>query len=81
MPYTILIHVANEDAILADVEELPNPSDQTVRCSNVRRRDGKDVHYVDSRAVSFFFPWHRINLIEVIGGEEESEIISFVREK
>jgi hypothetical protein len=81
MPYTVLIHVANEDAILADVEELPNPSDQTVRCSNVRRRDGKDVHYVDAQAVSFFFPWHRINLIEVIGSEEEGEIIGFVREK
>ena len=81
MPYTVLIHVANEDAILADVEELPNPSDQTVRCSNVRRRDGTDVHSVDAQAVSFFFPWHRINLIEVIGGEEEGEIIGFVRER
>ena len=81
MPYTILIHVANEEVILADVEELPNPSDQTVRCSNVRRRDGKDVHYVDARAVSFYFPWHRINLVEVIGGEEEGEILGPVREK
>jgi hypothetical protein len=81
MPYTILIHVANEEVILADVEELPNPSDQTVRCSNVRRRDGKDIHYVDAQAVSFYFPWHRINLVEVIGGEEEGEILGFVREK
>ena len=80
MPYTVLIHVANEDTILADVEELPNPSDQAVHCTNIRRRDGRDVHYADAQAVSFFFPWHRINLLEVIGGEEEGEIIGFVRE-
>ena len=36
MPYTILIHVANEDAVLAEVEELPNPSDQAVHCTNIR---------------------------------------------
>lgn len=81
MPYTVLIHVMNEDAILADVEELPNPSDQAIFCSNIRRRDGKDVYYADAQAVSFYFPWHRINLLEVLGGEEEGEIIGFVREK
>ena len=80
MPHTILIHVANEDAILADVEELPSPSDQAVFCTNIRRRDGKDVHYADAQAVSFYFPWHRINLVEVMSGEEEGEIIGFVRE-
>jgi hypothetical protein len=26
-------------------------------------------------------PWHRINFLEVMGGEEEGEIIGFVREK
>ncbi len=81
MPYTILIHVANEDAIMADVDELPNPADQAVICTNVRRRDGKDVHYADSQAVTFMIPWHRINFLEIMGSEEEGEIIGFVRER
>ena len=81
MAYMVLIHVANEDAILADVEELPSPSDQAIVCTNVRRRDGKDVHYVDAQAVSFMIPWHRINFIEIMGGEEEGEIVGFVRER
>ncbi len=81
MPYTILIHVANEDAILADVEELPSPTDQAVVCTNIRRRDGKDVHYADSQAVTFMIPWHRINFLEIMGSEEEGEIIGFVRER
>ncbi len=81
MPYTVLIHVANEDPIMADVEELPAPTDQAVICSNIRRRDGKDVHYVDAQAVTFMIPWHRIMLLEVMGGEEEGEIVGFVRER
>ena len=81
MAYTLLIHVANEDAILADIEELPSATDQAIFCTNIRRRDGKDVHYADAQAVSFMIPWHRINFLEVIGGEEEGEIIGFVREK
>ncbi len=81
MPYTVLIHVMNEDPILAEVEEIPNPTDQAVTCTNIRRRDGKDVHYVDSQAVTFMIPWHRINFLEIMGGEEEGEIIGFVRER
>ncbi len=81
MPYTVLIHVANEDPILADVEELPAATDQVVVCSNIRRRDGKDVHYVDAQAVTFMIPWHRIMMLEVMGGEEEGEIVGFVRER
>jgi len=81
MAYTILVHIANEEAVLADAEELPSVTDQVVHCSNIRKRDGKDVHYVDSQAVSFYIPWHRINFLEVIGGEEEEEIVGFIREK
>ncbi len=81
MPYTVLIHITNEDPIMADVEELPAAADQVVVCSNIRRRDGKDVHYVDAQAVTFVIPWHRIMLLEVMGGEEEGELIGFVRER
>ncbi len=34
-----------------------------------------------AQAVSFYYPWHRINLVEILGGEEEGEIIGFVRER
>jgi hypothetical protein len=80
MPFTLLIHIANEEPILADVEELPDPSAQAVVCTNPRKKDGKELHYIERDAVQFFFPWHKIGLIEVIGGEEEAEIVSFVRE-
>lgn len=80
MTISVIIHIANEEPILADMEELPDPSAQAILCTNLRRRDGKDIHYVDREAVQFFFPWHRIGFLEVISAEEEAKVISFVRE-
>lgn len=80
MSLTILIHIANDEPILADIDELPDPNAQAIACTNVRRRDGKDISYIDRDAVQFFFPWHRIGLIEVISAEEEAKVIGFVRE-
>ncbi len=60
--HSILIHITNEEPILAEVEELPSTTDQAVYCINPRRRDGKELHYVESEVQSIILPWHRINL-------------------
>lgn len=78
--YTILIHVANEEAILAEVEELPSPSDQAIYCTNPRKRDGKDLHYVLPEVTTIIVPWWRINFIEVMPSGEEEEIVAFYKD-
>jgi hypothetical protein len=81
MSITALVHVANEEPILVDMEEPPDPTALAIACTNPRKRDGKDLHYVDRDAVLFYLPWWRIGFLEIIGAEEEAEeIISFVRE-
>lgn len=80
MTVTLLIHIAGQESILADAEELPDPTAQAVVCTNIRTKDGKDVHYVDRDAVQFFIPWHRIGFLEVMGTGEEEKVITFVRE-
>jgi hypothetical protein len=39
MAITVLIHIANADPVMAEVEELPSPNDQFVLCTNPRARD------------------------------------------
>ncbi len=78
---TILIHILNEDPILGEVNELPTPTDQTVTVRNPLRRDGKDLHYLQANVTEVIWPMVRIAFIEIIPGEEEEEIIGFVREK
>jgi hypothetical protein len=80
MAHIILIHLSGEEPIAGEVDELPKPTDTVITVSNPRRRDGKDLHYIDSRAVKVIWPLEKISFIEVLSGEESEQIISFVRE-
>jgi hypothetical protein len=80
MSHIILLHISGEEPIVGEVEELPQPNDTVLTVINPRRRDGKDLHYIDSRAVKVVWPLERISFIEILGGEEEEQIIGFVRE-
>lgn len=81
MAYVVVVHLHNEDPILAEMDELPKPQDTHIVVTNPRRRDGKQVHYIDAQAVQVIFPWTRVTFIEVFpGAEEEAEIVEFFRE-
>ncbi len=77
---TILVHIANEDPIMGEVEQLPDPTDQTILVKNPRRRDGKDLHYLQANVTDVIWPVSRISFIEVIPSGEEEQIIGFVRD-
>ena len=81
MSYTVIIHLQNEDPMVAEMEELPEPHAVSFRCVNPRRRDGKPLHYIDPECTSFIFPWTRVSFIEVMPGDEEQEqIVEFFRD-
>ena len=75
-----LVHVKNEDPIVAELDEIPSATDNLIILKNPRRRDGKDIHYLDNQVTLVIFPYERINFVEILPGAEEEEIISFVRE-
>jgi hypothetical protein len=77
---TILLHIMNEDPIMGEVEALPGTSDSLILLRNPRKRDGKDLIYLDANVTQVYWPLTRINFIEIIPTGEEEEIISFVRE-
>jgi hypothetical protein len=78
---SVIIHFTNEDPILAEIEELPDPTAAYITCTNPRLRDGKTLHYIAPEAVSFLFPWNRITFIELLPTEgEREEIIEFFRD-
>lgn len=77
---TVLIHVTNDDPILAEMDDLPGPSDQLLVIKNPRRKDGKDLPYIEANVTTIMWPIVRVTFIEVIPSGEEEEIITFVRE-
>ncbi len=77
---SVLIHLLNEDPVLGEMESLPGLSDTLIIVKNPRRRDGKDLHYLEVNVSTVLWPVTRVNFIEIIPTGEEEEIISHVRE-
>ena len=77
---SVVIHVANEDPIMGEISELPDPKDQCVFVKNPRRRDGKDLHYLQANVTEVIWPMSRIAFIEILPSGEEEQIIGFVRD-
>lgn len=80
MSLILIVHIANEEAVMCEVDELPDPKDQVIVLNNPRRRDGKDIHYLEEEVTTMIVPWHRINFIQLVPSAEVDEVISFVRE-
>jgi hypothetical protein len=80
MPFKIILHIQNQDAVLGEVDELPTQTDTLLIVHNPRRVDGKDLPNISENVITVMWPIDRLNFIEVLGGEEEDQIIGFVRE-
>lgn len=80
MSITVLIHVSNEDPVIGEIDELPAPTDNSITVNNPRRRDGKDLPYLEGNVVTVVWPLHRINFIEMLPSHEDEKLIGFVRE-
>jgi hypothetical protein len=77
---TVLIHIANEEPILGEVDQLPGAVDTNILLKNPRRRDGKDLPNLLNNVTQVIWPVIRISFIEIVPGDGEEEIIGFVRE-
>ena len=80
MPTTVLIHLSGEDPGVGEIDERPEPTDTAITVNNPRRRDGKDLPYIDGNVVSVMWPMHRVTFMEILPTADEEELIGFVRE-
>jgi hypothetical protein len=80
MPFTIQIHVLNEEPIVAEIENLPTPGDNLIIAHNPRTRDGKDLRNLVSNVTLVILPVSRIHLVQVLPGAEEEKVVGFVRD-
>ncbi len=81
MAIRALVHILNEDPILCELDEIPDPTHQFIRVRNPTRRDGKPVAIIDSRATSIVYPWTRVTFVELFNEESTREqVVGFFRE-
>lgn len=82
MSTTVIVHIANEDTFVAEIDVMPQPTDTIIVLNNPRRRDGKVVHQFDMEASSIVYPWSRINFLEIMGARaNRDELIEFFRDE
>ncbi len=80
MALTILLHIENEDAVVGEVEELPDPQSQYLTLTSPRLRDGRDVTYLLPETNTVIYPWHRVMSVEILTSEGDEQIVTFIRE-
>ena len=75
-----VIHIMNEQPMLADLFEAPAPGDVGLRCTNLRTLNGKRPVFVDDIASIFFFPYLHIRFVEIPPGAVTGSDPSFAVE-
>jgi hypothetical protein len=80
MATSVLVHLTNEDAVMGEMEELPAPTANFITLANPRRKDGKDLPYLQANVTTVIWATHRVSFIEVVPGEAEEKLVTFVRE-
>lgn len=80
MSYTVLLHIQNEDAVIGEMEALPDSASQFLMIDRPRLRDGREVPYFLAETNTVIYPWHRIHSIEILPQEGDDKIVTFVRE-
>jgi hypothetical protein len=64
----VVIHVVNEQPLMADLYAMPESSDAGLVCTNLRGMDGKRPTFINRSEATFFFPYLVIRFIEVPEG-------------
>ena len=64
----VILHLNNEQPLLADLYEPPSPGDVGLRCTNLRQMNGKRPVFVDDIKAIFFFPYLHIRFVEIPPG-------------
>jgi len=64
----VVIHIANEQPLLADLYDMPTSADVSLICTNVRMLDGKKPIFVDHSGSVFVFPYQTIRFLELTAG-------------
>jgi hypothetical protein len=61
----VVIHLANEQPLLADLYDVPSQTDAGLLCTNLRMMDGKRPVFIDAITSTFFFPYHVMRFLEI----------------
>jgi hypothetical protein len=60
-----VLHLMNEQPLVADLPAMPSPGDVTLHCTNLRTLNRKRPVFVDDVAATFVVPYAQIRFLEI----------------
>ena len=61
----VIVHILNEQPILADLVKDPTPTDVALICSNLRTMGGKKPVFIDKTDSTFVLPLAHVRFVEI----------------
>jgi hypothetical protein len=61
----VVLHMNNDQPLVADLFELPGATDLLLRCTNLRGLNGKRPVFADDSAAVFYFPYAHLRFLEI----------------
>ena len=80
MKKSVMLHLKNSEPLIGEIEELPDPTHQFMIIHNPRKIDGTELPYLSENVAMTLFPWHRIELVQLLPPTDIESVIGFVRE-
>jgi len=80
MQQPIMLHLINDELIIGEIDQLPNPSDQFMIVHNARQPDGSAPVFLQEDVTTILIPWHQARMVQLLPGTGIEEVIGFVRE-
>lgn len=62
-----VVHLLNEQPLVADLPTMPSPGDMALICTNLRTLNRKRPVFVDHVASTFVIPYAQIRFVEIPG--------------
>ena len=82
MAHRVIVHLMDEDPIVAELERMPEPGDASITVFDPRREDGKQIHYLRDGSSAVVFPLHRVSSIEIFAEDiTREEEVTFYRDE
>jgi hypothetical protein len=60
-----VLHLLNEQPLVADLPAMPSPGDVALHCTNLRTLNRKRPVFVDNVAATFIVPYAQIRFVEI----------------
>jgi hypothetical protein len=66
----VVLHINNEQPLLADLFDRPAPGDTLLVCTNLRTLSGTRPIWIDETASTFYFPFGIVRFVEIHPGSD-----------